>query len=75
MTNFQIARRILLTRTASGVGTLFGAGFGFGVAPATAQTAAFQSPMAPEIRKDEFWPNRGNVKLALYRKRFAKPDG
>jgi len=43
--------------------------------PATAQTAAFQSPMAPEIRKDEFWANRGNVKLALYRKRFAKPDG
>ena len=75
MTNFQIARRILLTRTASGVGTLFGAGFGFGLAPATAQTAAFQFPMAPAIRKDEFWANKGNVKLALYRKRFAKPDG
>jgi len=75
MTNFQIERRILLTRTASGVGTLFGAGFGFGLAPATAQTAAFQFPMAPAIRKDEFWANKGNVKLALYRKRFAKPDG
>jgi len=73
MTNFQIERRI--TRTASGVGTLFGAGFGFGLAPATAQTAAFQFPMAPAIRKDEFWANKGNVKLALYRKRFAKPDG
>jgi pimeloyl-ACP methyl ester carboxylesterase len=75
MTNLEIARRTLLTRTASGVGTLFGAGFGFGVAPATAQTAAFQSPMATEIRKDEFWANKGNVKLALYRKRLAKPDG
>ena len=75
MTNLQIARRTLLTRTASGVGTLFGVGFGFGLTPATAQTAAFQFPMAPAIRKDEFWANKGNVKLALYRKRFAKPDG
>jgi alpha-beta hydrolase superfamily lysophospholipase len=74
MTDLQIARRTLFTRTASGLGAIFGAGFGFGLAPAAAQTAAFQSSMATEIRKDEFWANKGNVKLALYRKRLAKPD-
>ena len=54
MTDLQIARRTLFTRTASGLGAFFGAGFGLGLAPAAAQTAAFQSPMASEIRKDEF---------------------
>ena len=53
MTDLQIARRTLFTRTASGLGALFGAGFGLGLAPAAAQTAAFP-PMASEIRKDEF---------------------
>ena len=82
MTDLQSARRTLLTRTASGLGAIFGAvfgaafgaGFGFRLAPAAAQIAAFQSPVATEIRRDEFWANKGNVKLALYRKRLAKPD-
>ena len=75
MTDLQIARRTLFTRTASGLGAFFGAGFGLGLTPAAAQTAALPSPMASEIRKDEFSANKGNVKLALYRKRLAKPDG
>jgi pimeloyl-ACP methyl ester carboxylesterase len=78
MTDLQIARRTLFTRTASGLGgvfgTAFGAGFGFGLAPGAAQIAAFQSPMATEIRRDEFWANKDNVKLAIYRKRLAKRD-
>jgi alpha-beta hydrolase superfamily lysophospholipase len=73
MTDLQIARRILFIRTASGFGAIFGAGFGFGLAPAAAQTAAFKPSMATEIRKDEFWANKGNIKLALYRKRLARP--
>ena len=52
MTDLQIARRTLFTRTASGFGALFSAGFSLGLAPAAA--AAFQSPMTSEIRKDEF---------------------
>jgi alpha-beta hydrolase superfamily lysophospholipase len=73
MTNLSIARRMLFTQTASGLGALFGAGFGFGLAPAVAQTVS-QSPMTGEIRKNEFSANKGDVKLALYRKRLAKPD-
>jgi alpha-beta hydrolase superfamily lysophospholipase len=73
MTNREIARRTLLTRTGLGVGAAFsaglnanfGAGFGSGIALAQARGAA-----GDDILSEAHWADKAGVKLALYRKRL-----
>jgi alpha-beta hydrolase superfamily lysophospholipase len=73
MTNREIARRTLLTRTGLGVGAAFsaglnanfGAGFGSGIALAQARAAA-----GDDILSEAHWADKAGVKLALYRKRL-----
>src|SRR5437868_14912532 len=78
MTNRHIARRTLLTRTGFGVGAAFGAGLGAnfraglgsGIAPAQARAAT-----GDDILSEAHWADKAGVRLALYRKRLAKPAG
>jgi len=61
----SLPRRALLQAAGSGIGAGLLAGF---IAPAQAQPAA-----AGEIRSQEYWANKGSVKLNLWRKRVSAP--
>lgn len=71
MTNRRIARRTLLTRTGLGVGAAFGAGLsaglGSGLAPAEARDT-----LGDHVGGQGYWAQKGDVKLALYRKLLVK---
>jgi alpha-beta hydrolase superfamily lysophospholipase len=73
MTNRHIARRTLLTRTGLGLGLAFGTGFGedlgSGLAPAQARAGAGDGP-----RSQGYRANKGDVKLAMYRKWLPNLD-
>src|SRR3984957_6309780 len=66
MTEQAVARRTGW----NSAGLSIGAGLASGIASAHAQTAA---PVAQEIWSGEYWAHKGNVKLAMFRKRLAAP--
>jgi alpha-beta hydrolase superfamily lysophospholipase len=51
------------------------AGAGAGLAAGLVGEARAQSPAKPEIQASEYWTNKGDVKLYLYRKRAASKPG
>jgi len=78
MKNSPIARRTLLRQAGLGLGAGIGAGIGtgevLGVAPAAAQTAASETAVtAGDIWSHQYWAQKGDVKLALYRRRVGQP--
>jgi alpha-beta hydrolase superfamily lysophospholipase len=66
MTDHPVARRTVI----KSAGLSIGAGLASGIASAHAQTAA---AAAQEIWSGEYWAHKGNVKLAMYRKRLTAP--
>ena len=66
MTDHPVARRTVI----KSAGLSIGAGLASGITSAHAQTAA---PAAQEIWSGEYWAHKGNVKLAMYRKRLTAP--
>src|SRR5580704_4840888 len=66
MTDHPVARRTVI-RSA---GLSIGAGLASGITSAHAQTAAAATQ---EIWSGEYWAHKGNVKLAMYRKRLTAP--
>ena len=66
MTDQPVARRTVI----KSAGLSIGAGLASGIASAHAQTAA---PVAQEIWSGEYWAHKGNVKLAMFRKRLTAP--
>ena len=66
MTDHPVARRTVI----KSAGLSIGAGLASGIASASAQTAA---PAAQEIWSGEYWANKGNVKLYMFRKRLTAP--
>jgi alpha-beta hydrolase superfamily lysophospholipase len=78
MKNSPIARRTLLRQASLGLGIGLGTGIGTGVVsgvtPAAAQTAASETgDAAGTIWGHQYWARKGDVKLALYRKRTGQP--
>ena len=75
MHNHTIARRTLIV--SAGLGTALNAGLGAvaGVAPARAETAKSDADRiaAEKIWSGEYWANKGDVKLFMYRKRLTAP--
>jgi alpha-beta hydrolase superfamily lysophospholipase len=67
MNNHPIARRTLIAGASVG----FGAGLIGGLAPARAETA---EPAAGNIWSGEYWANKGDVKLFMFRKRIGAPS-
>ncbi len=67
MTDLQIARRTLFTRTASGLGAIFGTAFGAGFGPGLIPAEAKAGP-GGDVWSQGYVANKGSVKLALYRK-------
>jgi len=67
MTDLQIARRTLFTRTASGLGAIFGTAFGAGFGPGLVPAEAKAGP-GGDVWSQGYVANKGSVKLALYRK-------
>jgi pimeloyl-ACP methyl ester carboxylesterase len=63
MTDLQIARRTLLAQSGLGIATALGAGFGPGLEPAEARAGPGGDVWSQGYRAD-----KGDVKLALYRK-------
>ena len=75
MNDRQIARRTLLTQAGMGLGAGVGARLSAGFAPATALVAATQpaAAAAADIWSHQYWAQKDDVKLAMYRKRVGKP--
>jgi alpha-beta hydrolase superfamily lysophospholipase len=71
----KIARRTLIVN--AGLGTALGAGFGTiaGAVPAHAETAKSNADRigSEKIWSGEYWANKGDVKLFMYRKRLSAP--
>ena len=59
----QIARRTLLTRSGFGLGAAIGAGLGSGFRPAEGRAGP-----AGDVRSQDYWADKGSVRLAMYRK-------
>src|SRR4051794_11835600 len=74
MTGLDFARRILLQ--SAGLSVAAGLLTRFGTAAAEEATAAPMSPAAPqaEIWSGEYWAQKGETKLSLYRKRQGAPN-
>jgi alpha-beta hydrolase superfamily lysophospholipase len=68
MNKYPIARRTLIAGAALGIGAGIGAGLVAG--PAQAEAAA---PAAGDIWSGEYWANKGDVKLYMFRKRVGAP--
>ncbi len=66
MNEYSIARRTLI----AGAGLGFGAGLIGGGAPARAETT---EPATGNIWSGEYWANKGDVKLFMFRKRIGAP--
>jgi alpha-beta hydrolase superfamily lysophospholipase len=70
MTTHPIARRELLT----GAGIGFGAGLAAAIMPAHAEAPVATAAAAPAaISSSEYWAQKGDVKLYMFRKRLAAP--
>jgi alpha-beta hydrolase superfamily lysophospholipase len=67
MNNHPIARRTLIAGASVG----FSAGLIGGLTPARAETA---EPAAGNIWSGEYWANKGDVKLFMFRKRIGAPS-
>jgi alpha-beta hydrolase superfamily lysophospholipase len=67
MNNRPIARRTLIAGASVG----FSAGLVGGLTPARAETA---EPAAGNIWSGEYWANKGDVKLFMFRKRIGAPS-
>jgi pimeloyl-ACP methyl ester carboxylesterase len=67
MTDHPVARRTVIKSAGLGIG----AGLASGITSAHAQTAAQAQPA--EIWSGEYWAHKGNVKLAMFRKRLTAP--
>lgn len=70
MTSWQVARRTLLAHTGLGITGVLAAG----VSSALEPTAAKAGP-GGDIWSQEYWANKGSVKLAMYRKWPGKAGG
>src|ERR1700722_15586370 len=68
MTDHPVARRTVI----KSAGLSIGAGLASGITSAHAQSAAAQAQSA-EIWSGEYWAHKGNVKLAMFRKRLTAP--
>jgi alpha-beta hydrolase superfamily lysophospholipase len=66
MTDHPVARRTVI----KSAGLSIGAGLASGITSAHAQAAA---PTTQEIWSGEYWAHKGNVKLAMFRKRLTAP--
>jgi len=66
MTDHPVARRTVI----KSAGLSIGAGLASGITSAHAQAAA---PAAQEIWSGDYWAHKGNVKLAMFRKRLTAP--
>jgi hypothetical protein len=66
MTDHPVARRTVI----KSAGLSIGAGLASGITSAHAQAAA---PAAQEVWSSEYWAHKGNVKLAMFRKRLTAP--
>jgi pimeloyl-ACP methyl ester carboxylesterase len=75
MHNHTIARRTLIV--SAGLGTALNAGLGTiaGVAPAHAEAAKSNADRiaTEKVWSGEYWANKGDVKLFMYRKRLTAP--
>ena len=69
MNDHPIARRTLLAGAGFGVGASLGASLIGGVTPARAEAAE----PSGNIWSGEYWANKGDVKLFMYRKRVGAP--
>jgi pimeloyl-ACP methyl ester carboxylesterase len=67
MTDHPVARRTVIKN----VGLSIGAGLASGIVPARAQAPAQAAPA--EIWSHEYWAQKGDVKLNLWRKRIGAP--
>ena len=67
MTDHPVARRTVI----KSAGLSIGAGFASGIVPARAQAPAQAAPA--EIWSHEYWAQKGEVKLNLWRKRLGAP--
>jgi pimeloyl-ACP methyl ester carboxylesterase len=67
MTDHPVARRTVIRSAGLGIG----AGLASGITSAHAQSAAQAQPA--EIWSGEYWAHKGNVKLAMFRKRLTAP--
>jgi pimeloyl-ACP methyl ester carboxylesterase len=67
MTDHLVARRTVIKSAGLGIG----AGLASGIASAHAQ--GFTAQAAPEIWSHEYWAHKGEVKLAMFRKRIGQP--
>ncbi len=65
MTDYPIARRTVIA----------GAGAGLVIQLAPGEAGAQTAQVKPEIVASEYWTNKGDVKLYLYRKRMAAKPG
>jgi pimeloyl-ACP methyl ester carboxylesterase len=72
MTKHPIARRTLIQSAGLGISAGLGAGLVSGLAPAQAQTGGAQAATA-EIWSHDYWAQKGDVKLYMYRKRIGAP--
>src|ERR1700756_1287182 len=70
MNDHRIARRTLIA--GAGIGAGWGAGLVAGFAPAQAEPAAATGSEA-NLWSHDYWANKGDVKLAMYRKRVGAP--
>src|ERR1700758_4334460 len=68
MNKFPIARRTLIAGATFGIGARLGADLVAG--PARAEAA---EPAAGKIWSGDYWANKGDVKLYMYRKRVGAP--
>jgi alpha-beta hydrolase superfamily lysophospholipase len=75
MENSSFARRTLLGRAALAIG----GGLASGLAPASAQIAAARAGASTDLWSENYWAQKGDVKLAIYRKfqapRYMPADG
>jgi alpha-beta hydrolase superfamily lysophospholipase len=69
--NSPIGRRMLLRQTALAIGS----GAACGLAPAGAGIAMARAGASADIWSESYWANKGEVKLAMYRKRVGEKEG
>ncbi|MFZ0425161.1 MAG: alpha/beta fold hydrolase [Xanthobacteraceae bacterium] len=72
MNEHRIARRSLIQSAGLGIGAGLGTSLIPGLTPARAETAA-QAATA-EIWSHDYWAQKGDVKLSMYRKRIGAPS-
>ena len=72
MNDHQLARRRLIAGAGLGLGAGLSTGLVSAMAPTQAQTAG-PGPAPDDIWSSDYWAHKGDVKLAMFRKRLGAP--